>query len=75
MSERLLLWIRLNGALIKTDELVMNGHVVFLPCYSTIFVGVEVRKPLLCVIQCIFSVDMLNPKRDFLCAGNRQYEL
>lgn len=61
MSERLLLRILQNSAVVKTDELVMSDHVVFLPCYNTVFVGVKLREPLLCIIQSIFSVDVLNP--------------
>ena len=61
MSERLLLWIVQIGTFIKTNELVMSDHVVFLPCYNTVFVSVELRKPLLRIIQSISSVDLLNP--------------
>lgn len=60
MSERLLLWI-FKGDVIKTNELVMSDHVVFLPCYHTIFVGVKLREALLCIVQSVFSVDVLNP--------------
>lgn len=61
MSERFLLWILQICAFIKTNKLVMSDYVVFFPCYNTIFVSVELRKPLLRIIQSIFSVDMLNP--------------
>lgn len=61
MSERLLLWVLQNSAVVKADELVMSDHVVFLPCYNAVFVGVKFREPLLCIIQSIFPVDVLNP--------------
>lgn len=70
MSERLLLRILQNSAVIKTNQLVMSDHVVFLPCYNPIFVSVKLREPLLGIIQSIFSVDVLNPKSDLLCGQN-----
>ena len=61
MSERLLLRVIQIGTFIETNELVMSDHVVFLPSYNTVFVSVELREPLLCIIQSISSIDLLNP--------------
>lgn len=72
MSERLLLRISRNSAVVKTNELIVSHHVVLLPGYGTVFVYVKLLESLLCIIQSIFSVDVLNPLSDLLCRDSKR---
>lgn len=69
--ERLILWIIRNSWVIKTNELAVTNHVVLFPGYNVIFVSVEVRESLFCIIQSIFSVHVLNPCSQLLCKENK----
>lgn len=70
LFERFFLWIIQNSWIIKTEQLTVSDRVVFLPHYNTILVGVKHWESLLCIIQSIFPVDMLNPYCQLLCGQN-----